>query len=194
MGFFDDLGGIIRGTAPYGDPIAPLIGDKLDPNGAKGTDYDAQVPPIDPRIIALRDQQLKQATDFRSNLGNYKEQQGTAAADNARRQLATELSGVKSRSNARGLLYSGLREGSEAQTRAKIGSGLNQRQAEMGQSADEQANALENRAIQSGLGVQNLAQQREDQIAKRKLAAEQQKNQGFGQFAGGIGGVLGGMG
>ncbi len=192
-GVASSIGSVIRQGAGIGDVGGVFLGDKLDPNGAKTGPDDPEnlVPQIDPRIINIRDQQLKQATDFRNNLGNYKQAQGTAATDNARRSLASDLSGVTASTNKRGLLYSGLRQGAEAGERAKVGAALNQRQYDIGQSADTQANALDAKALQSGMSVQGLQQGRENEISNRMQTIDQQKQKARNGL---IGGVMQGVG
>lgn len=176
-------------TAPDGSPVPNLADSKNYGNAP--VDYEAQVEGVDPRIVNLRNQQINQANDFNYNLSNYKEAQGTQAADNARRTLASDLSGVKSNANRRGLLYSGLNQSAQAGTRAKSAAALGQKQADINTSADQQNAALQNRAIQSGLAIQNLEQRRQDTIAARMAKDQQLRSQNQKDLLGGVGGLIG---
>lgn len=188
------IGNVIRQANPF-DPMSQLLGDKLDPNGANADDpAKLMPPPIDPRLGALRDQQLNQAKDFRAGLPQYQENQFNAAADASRRQLAGDISGVRKSANQRGMLYSGLRQGAEAAAGGNAAAALAKRRVAINQESGERADALDNQALQSGMAVQQLEQKRLDTAYERALDRQKQKQAGLGSIAGGFGGIMGGLG
>jgi hypothetical protein len=186
------IGGIIRDTAPIGDVVAPWLGDKLDPGGAAERDRVRKAPPVDQRIKDLVSKQSQQAKDFRGNLGNYKEQQSNAAGDVSRRQLASDIAGVQTRANSRGLLYSGLRQGSEIGAASRAGSDLAKKRMQINQEAESQADDYDSQALQSGVGLQQLEQQRLDRDYEYAIEKKKEKSiwgDGSGKL---VGGLLGG--
>src|SRR3954465_13721606 len=86
-------------------------GDQPDPNNL--------VNQVDPRLKDIRDRQIKQATDYRSNLAGYRDEQTNLAKDASRNNLAQSIRQSNTNANARGLLYGGYRESQEGNARAQ---------------------------------------------------------------------------
>lgn len=186
------IGSVIRQTNPY-EPLSQLIGDRLDPNGANEGKSDMP-PPVDPRLAQMRDQQLQQAKSFRTELPTYKDSQFNAAADASRRALAGEVAGVRRSANSRGLLYSGLRQGAEAAASGNAAAALAKRRVAINQESNDRADALDNQALQSGLAIQGLEQNRLDTAYDRALGRQKAKAAAQSSFASGAGGLLGSLG
>ncbi len=188
-GILGTVAGVGAAINPF-DPVMGYANDKL--NGTGGRDPNAPWP-VDPRLGQIADAQAQQAQQFRSNIPQMSEAQGTAAADDTRRQLAGTVAGVRQNANSRGLLYSGLRQAGEANAGAQAASGLAQKQAGINNNLQGQATTLENQALQSGMGVRQLQQDQYNNAYQRALNAQQQKSQGQSSLLGGVGGIVGAL-
>ena len=115
------------------------------------------------------------AQDFRANLPNYEQDQQNTATDSAKAKLANTMSGIDSSANSRGLLYSGLKQGAEANAAGGYASDLAATKANINQNAESAAEGMENAAVGQGLNQQQIMQQQNDAAYQQALAAQQQK-------------------
>jgi len=109
----------------------------------------------------------------------------------ARQSLADKMAGTTRDAASRGMLYSGLYQGQQAQNQAgAAGASADYRQkvnaAQQGQMAD-----LQQQAVNFGLQEQQTAQDRYNSEYRRALAKRQQEQQTAQQLGGAAGGLLG---
>lgn len=119
-----------------------------------------QIPQLDPSIQILADQQLKDAQQFQNNAGSLKQAQGNMAADTSKQGLAQTDKSITHNANSRGLLYSGLRQGAMAQAQGQAATEQAGKQSEINQNVEQQVQQMNNQALQSQMGAQNLVNQR----------------------------------
>lgn len=186
------LGRALTGVATGGlSEVARGVGNAVSGGGDNGGGG-GNVPQVDPRLKAIAAEQDKAAEDFKNNLPAYKNEQYNMAADTMKRGLAGDLKGIDQAANGRGLLYSGLRQGSRAQTQMGLAGNLSQAKADVNQAAEDQARQLEMNAIGTGMGMLNANmgnQQLAYQQALNKYAAQQAQKGAIGGMLGSIGGA-----
>lgn len=155
MGFFDAIGNVIG----------------FNKNTMGSTSQSA--PEIDPRLKQIRDAQIKQATDYRTNMKSMKDEQYNQAAEGSRQDLASRLAGVTSNMNNRGLLFSGLNQKARADTTQGVASDLAQTRANLNNRIDDQANALDSQALGTSFAAQQAQQGLNDSTYQSNLARAQ---------------------
>jgi hypothetical protein len=126
------------------------------------------------RSNQLRGQLTKQAQDYRAALPGLQNQMMDSASDDARRGLSSQMTGIKKAANQRGLLYSGLRAGSEAQAAGEASSGLAQERARINEQTQGQADAYDRMAAQGNLAHQEMGLQDAQRKQKGQDDAYQQ--------------------
>lgn len=146
---------------------------------------------VDPNLAASRDQLNQQAQSFQSNLPGYQAQLYTQQENNARNQMAQKLNDVKTSANQRGLLYSGLKQGQEAQVGGQTATGLANTRANINTGTQNMSNQMNQNATQFGLGVQQQQQQMNDYNYQQQLGQQQQKQAAAQGFLGGVGKMVG---
>jgi hypothetical protein len=141
-----------------------------------------------------------QAQQFRSDLPSYLERQTNAATDSSKQALASDIANVKSNSNARGLLYSGVNEGNQAMARGAESAKLAKNIQNINDTANQQADIKDQLATQAQ-GVSNQQdlqalqmRAQNSETAYEQALKQQQSQQGFfGQLFGGIAGAVGSL-
>lgn len=141
----------------------------------------------DPRITALRQRMGKEAKDFRSNLGKFKNEKYGMVADAGREELANTTKGIRTAANQRGLLFSGMREGEEANARSRMASILAAQRAEINKEAEELATSKEQSVANVGLAGYDAAIKRADDAYSVMLQNEIQRRKGLAQIGEGVG-------
>ena len=183
------LGGFVKNVATFSNPYtrtAKLYDKFTNPGESK-----VQAPTIDPRLEKLQKSREKEAKSFRKQLPQLEKEQQASASDAARRDLASKMSGIKEGANARGLLYSGLRQGAESAAAQESASNLAAQKAAINARLQGQAKALDEAALSGQIGIQGLQSQQADINLQDELARRQARTQGLaGLF--GAGGQLGG--
>lgn len=143
------------------------------------------------------DEQAVQAKKFRAQMGDMSQKQYQQAEDTSRRGLAESMSGIKQGASQRGLLYSGLRSGAEANAASGAQSDLAAQRAEINQNLENTAQGMEQGALQSGMqryGTQLQQSSDTYQQALQKMKDQQAQQAGIMGAAGSVGGMLlGGM-
>lgn len=142
-------------------------------------------------LTTTRGDQLKKAQQFREGIPVLANERMGVEAQGARRELAGNLAGIKQSANSRGLLYSGLREGAEADTRGGYAAALAQRRSQLNQEMDDQATDMEQTALAGAYDDQAAGQRGLDD----KFNARQERNAArdrlIGSIAAGVGKAAG---
>ncbi len=184
----DAIGGPV-GTVIGGIPgmAGHMVGDVLT------KPPDAPAPPgMDPRLAAIRDKQIKEATDFRQNLDSEKDATYRGVESASRDQLSGDLSQIGKNYNKRGLLYSGMREGAESGAMANRAAGLAEARSGINRSLEEQADQMEKQALTGGMDYWQGAKSIQDSAfneAMGKMASRRAVLGGLGSAGGAIGGA-----
>lgn len=139
----------------------------------------------------LRGDLINQAQNFRKNYSSYATDAFKPIESAEKRRLAEGLAGIKSGAQSRGLLYSGARQRAEGEQYADTASNLAQQRMSINKSFLDQANQMENEALQSNLDARASKQQQEDMLYQRALEQYRQRNQAIGGLASGAGGLIG---
>lgn len=143
-------GGLIGSKA--GDAIGNAVGG--------GPDDKPQVPALDPRIKQMADAQSDEAAKYQADAGNMKLQQGNMARQQASQTLADTQAGVTQNANKRGLLYGGVHQGAAANAAGESARKLASTQAGINEGVDAQSAKLNDQALKSQMGVQDLQMKR----------------------------------
>lgn len=179
-----DVKGAARNAA-LGD-VGGYLYDK-----AMGKPKDMQTPDIDPRMAKLQKMQEKEAKDFHKQLPGLEREQQNQAEQTSRRDLAGQLSGIKSNANSRGLLYSGLRAGAESSAAGQAASQLAAQKAAINSRLEGTAKALDQAALGGQMGYQGLMSQQQDIQQANELAQKQARSSALGGLFS-AGGSIGG--
>ncbi len=146
---------------------------------------------ISPELRANTDKQASDARAYRERMGEMKQSQGVQAQENSRQGLSSKIADIRSGSNKRGLLYSGLRQGAEAQAGTDAAGELAQQRAQINTQVEDQANQLDSQALGSAFATQKAQQDLNDSAYQDAL---QRKKQGMGimsMVGSGIGAMAG---
>lgn len=148
--------------------------------------------PVDKNYEGLVKQQSNLANQYTKNLPSTQGQLANVAQDQARSQLAQGYQAADRYSNSRGLLYGGLGAGNRAGVENQIAGNLSNQLQQNNLNTTNQANNMQNAALQSGINLQQMQQQSYNQAYNQALANRQQA---LGQQNGLLGGIasLGGM-
>lgn len=144
-------------------------------------------PGEDPALTALRNKTYQEANQFRQDMpGLMKEQENILETD-AHRASAQGVRGERKAFNDRGLLYSGMRQGAEADVKSRVASGLAKSTADSRKGFEDTARAKENVAAQVGLaGYQEALRMAQDvyNLQAEKNTQNRQQMQQLGQAGG----------
>lgn len=143
-------------------------GKSVDEQAAELDQKVPQVPPVDPRLAAARDQQLQAAQDFQNNLPGYKQKQYDVSKEQGAEKLQGQQRQVAQGASSRGLLYGGLQQGAQAQAQAQNASEQAGQRANINAAAESQATDLRDKALNTGFGVESLEVQRNAANIQRK--------------------------
>lgn len=135
--------------------------------------------------------QSQTAKDFRTQMPSVAQEQENRLKEQSRRSLASDLAGTRGAFSQRGLLYSGLRRGAEADITSNNAAQAAAQRANINQTLEGQAQALEQNAIGSGLRLQEQRQQMADADYQAKLQALQQRQSAISGLGGAFGGLAG---
>lgn len=166
-------------------------GAKKEVQSALGGNVPTNSYQVSPEVKALQQAQLKKAQDYRAGLAGMKEQEAQRAGIDQRQNLANSLAGVQKNASSRGLLYSGLERQGEVQAGQNAAGQAAQQIAGANQGLDQQADALDTQAIQSGLGIQGMQQGSLNDAYNQAMAARQAQMGMFGQLGGALSSVGG---
>jgi len=139
----------------------------------------------------LAKQQQDYAKQFRANIGGYEQQAFNPIEQQAKVGLARQMGQIKTSANRRGLLYSGLRQGAEADAQSQTAQALQNKRAEINQSFGGAADQFDQQALKAGLDIQAGQQAIQDILYNRALANYQGRNAAIGSGLGAIGTIGG---
>lgn len=158
----------------------------------------AQAPQVNENYQKILDEQKKTASDFRQNIPKYSTTLGNQYEAQARKNLAQSLKNTDRDFNKRGLLYSGMRLGNEAEQQGEAASNVAQGKQQINKGLLDQANQLDAGVLNTAAGIagqgtqQGLYQGQMDIMnLKNQIQQEQMQSQAMGSLLGGIG-TLGG--
>jgi len=136
---------------------------------------------------AYQTKQAEQAKNFRAKMPSMQQEQEVGIKQNTRSELARELAGIRGNMSSRGLLYSGLRRGAEADQSAQAASQAAAQRANVNQTLLGQAEGLDQNAIQSGLALQQSRQAQADAEYEARNKGFQARQGMFKELGGAIG-------
>lgn len=127
-------------------------------------------PPPDARLAQIRDQRIKEATDYRSNLPGTINDASSNLQNVSRRQLAGDIASNKMSANRRGLLGSGLNQAADAQASGKASVNYAQANQGMVNQLQNQADLMETSAINNGYDYWQSAKGAQDSAYNAALS------------------------
>lgn len=118
----------------------------------------AKIPNASPNLYPLASEQMRLATDFRSNMPAMRQKLQADYVSQARRELANKMADVTKSYNSRGLLKSGMKTGATASARYGAMADIDQGKLGINNQLENQANELENNVLNTsyGIGAQGL--------------------------------------
>lgn len=121
------------------------------------------------REAKLRDELTDEAKKFRSNIGNYANEQYSLLQQDADQALKEGIKNTRRNFNSRGLLYSGLRQGAEGDIRSQVASGLSGGRVQINKDLEDSASAKERQAASVGLQSYGAALQSAENLYNAQL-------------------------
>lgn len=179
MGFFDSIGNVAKGAFNVATAPARFIGNTLF-----GGDEEEQAPDVSEvvrRNLAAQNKTLtgdlaSRAKDYRTKLNQTRGEMYDQAADVGRRGLAQQMAGVNKQANQRGLLYSGLKQGAQAQKAAGYAGNLSRAQQNIYDATENQAQELEQGAINADIQQAMAERSATDAAYNAALQARNNRN------------------
>jgi hypothetical protein len=166
-----------------------LVGGAIN-KATQGPQY--QTPEIDPEVKALRDKQVERAKSFRSGMEGMRQEQQQQAEEQSRRGLAKDIAGNTQNYNARGLLFSGLKQGGEIDAQTESAASLAKAKTDINQNLENQAQALDADALGAASNVAQLNNQNLAMQQQINLQQQQSRNSGLKMLFGAGGQIAGG--
>lgn len=168
-------------TDPFGigKSIGVNVGDPLNlltPKSGPGA------PGINPDVNNLKKQQQAYAQQFRSSIPQLQGQMVGQLRRDTQGQLNNNLSGLRSSNSSRGLLYGGVNQGQENQVRGAAQRGLIGGVSQINMGLQNEANQLDNSAIQTGVNIQQQQQSMQNMIYQNAMAQQAGQNQMMGSL------------
>lgn len=131
----------------------------------------------------LRGQLGQQASDYRAKIPGLQEEMMNPQLDAAKRQLAGNINDVKTSSNQRGLLYSGIRQGQEADARGAAASQVASARANINSKTQAQADAYDALAREGNIAnqdkIMSQAKEKQNEADQQYAMALQNRQQNF---------------
>lgn len=128
---------------------------------------------------------------FQAGLGDMKKQSANLLTKQADQTANLAVRNVRKSDNARGLLYSNIRESGEASAKGRVSSLLAKQIAESNMDYDKSAEARQNSAAQAKLGAAEAALERQSELDNIRQANNTSRAQQMQQLAS-IGGYAAG--
>jgi hypothetical protein len=138
-------------------------------------------------LAKQRDSVINEAKQFRGGLQEYKNSRYGDVANTARDQLDQTLRQIRRNANARGLLFSGMRTGAEANARTKMASMLAQQRAEINKESDDLAQSKDTVAANIGLSGYENAIKRASDLYELESTNQARRRAALGQLGEGVG-------
>lgn len=134
----------------------------------------------------------RQAEEFSKRAPKLKEEMAQGAEAETKRQLASGLAQTRQNASSRGLLYSGIRQGTESTQRGMAGAQMAQARADINESVDEQVAKMRQGAIGAGFKAYDSAVAQAQADYNSALKNYKNRNAMIGQIGGALG-MAGGM-
>lgn len=134
-----------------------------------GHDDNAQMPPNDPRLAELQKHQMDLAGQFEQNMPGYQEQLGNQAERTAGNWMEKQGKQAAENYNSRGLLYSGMQQGAQADIAGQGNAAVSQQKMNINKGLHDQLNAMYDQAAQMGAQNYQMQLQQEDDLYSRAL-------------------------
>lgn len=141
-------------------------------------------------LESLKAKQAKAASDFRANTAGMQEEQDRTSRMTARQELAANLSNIRSGANARGLLYSGLKQASDVGAEQGAQGRVANESAQTASRLESQARGLEDQAANTGIALQGARQGIADADYSTALANRQERNSAISGIGQGVGNIV----
>ena len=139
-------------------------------------------PEIDPDVIALQKKQMQKAKDFRGGMEGMRKEQFGQAEEGARAGLARDMYANKANYANRGLLFSGMKQGGEADVQTESAANLAAKRGDINKNLEDTATGLEQQAFESGSRIAELNSQRAAMQMQFDQTAAENRNKGIGGF------------
>lgn len=146
---------------------------------------------LDPNLIAIQQASASNAQNFQNNLPGYQNMLYNQAQNKTMTNQASQTQGARYNANAKGLLYSGLRQGAEAGIQGSNATDLAGTRANINYGTQNTANQMTQQATGLGLGVQEAQTQMNKQNYLNAMDNYKQQMgalEGFGQGVGSLAG------
>jgi len=178
--------------APPAGQLPPSAGTMPTPPNPNVGNAPSLLPPAQPErnptdLDTIRRELMEEAKRFRSGLPQYKREKYGIAAEQGREELNENLGLIRKSANSRGLLFSGLRQGAEAGSRAKTAAMLAQQKADINREAEDLASAKEYTAGTVGLAGYGDAIKRQDDLYQAQYERALQRRKELQGLGSGIG-------
>lgn len=177
--------------ADYWNDVLNMVGQGKTKKAPKG-----EAVPVDPRYSRLVKSTTANARDYRATLPNVRQQQYNLAGDTTKYNLARDYKTADQGANRRGLFYGGMRAGARADAEGINAADLGEKIRGINVQTENNALDLENAAIESAFGLQEVQQGTYDDAYNEALSrrAKEMATNGGLVNAGGkaLGGVIGG--
>lgn len=155
-----------------------------DPNAVAQRKYDQDKK-------ALADKMVGQAKDFRGNIPGYEQTLYSQLEGQAKNAIAEKQREIKRLASRRGLLYSGLRQGSESSASSEIASKAAGQKAKVAPELERIAEAIDSQAAKTAQANYGDDLNLMSQVYDRALADAKSRTQMLGQL-GETGGMVAG--
>ena len=155
----------------------------LDPITGYSSDSAPTAPGIDPNLQRLKDSQMANAKNFRSNLPALQNQTNLNLRSDQNRNLSGQLGAAKESQSRRGLLYGGMAQGQNAQLRGNAASNLAGAISQSNTGLNAAADQLDAQALDTAYGIQKNQQAIQDSIYSQAQARLNGQNSMIGNIA-----------
>lgn len=168
--------GLARGDAKkaFGDVKNDLMGEDQAAPAAPGPDQG---------LTDIKNEQIKNAQQFRSNLPTLKNNMSEGLRVNQNQNMSGQLGQAKESQNRRGLLYGGMAQGQNAGIRSNAASNLAGAISQSNNALENAANTLDAQAIDTAHGIQQNQQAIQDNIYAQAQARLNGQNSMIGNLA-----------
>lgn len=188
MGLFS---GVAKAVSSVARPVASALTLGLIPAENK---IDVASPPeLDPNVKKMSDQTFNLYNQFKQNRPGLEKGLINDAVEQNKMDLAQKKQDIAANANARGLLYSGLRENAQLQAGQQAASKTGADIADIQNNLENQQMALEEKAFNQGVQSADAAQTRYNNLYTAQLKAKEANRSGLGGLLGTFGGISGGI-
>lgn len=132
-------------------------------------------------------------TSFLSNLPGYQNTMNSQAVDAGNAQYNSQKQSIDQNANARGLLFSGLKQGAESSAATNAANNTQNQIATNNQNLSNYANQYGNQVANTNISNYGSQVQNAANSYGLALGTQSQNNQMIGGLLGGIGGAVGGI-